>query len=95
MNPVTAVPLSSGQQSLWLDESLRGESAVYNVPVAYEIRGALDTGALAQALTSLLARHPALRSSVRVTDGEPSLVTAAPGEAPLEVRDPGRSAWAS
>ncbi|MFJ8162334.1 amino acid adenylation domain-containing protein [Streptomyces sp. NPDC096136] len=88
MTPVTAVPLSSGQQSLWLDESLRGESAVYNVPVAYEIRGALDTGALAQALASLLARHPALRSSVRVTDdGEPSLVTAAPGEVPLEMRD--------
>ncbi|MFE1412141.1 amino acid adenylation domain-containing protein [Streptomyces sp. NPDC058746] len=88
MNPASAAaPLSSGQQSLWLDESLRGESAVYNVPVAYEIRGALDTDALAQALTSLLARHPALRSSVHVTDGQPSLVTAAPGEVPLEVRD--------
>ncbi|MEV7521234.1 amino acid adenylation domain-containing protein [Streptomyces sp. NPDC091371] len=88
MNPVSAaVPLSSGQQSLWLDESLRGESAVYNVPVAYEIRGALDTGALAQALTSLVARHPALRSRVEVTDGQPSMVTAAPADVPLEVRD--------
>ncbi|MFJ1866046.1 amino acid adenylation domain-containing protein [Streptomyces sp. NPDC088097] len=88
MNPVSAtVPLSPGQQSLWLDESLRGESAVYNVPVAYEIHGALDTDALARSLSALVARHPTLRSRVRVSEGRPELVTAGASAVPLEVRD--------
>ncbi|MFF4495329.1 amino acid adenylation domain-containing protein [Streptomyces sp. NPDC001546] len=86
MNSASA-PLSAGQQALWLDESLRGESAVYNVPVVYEVHGPLDTAALARALASLVGRHPALRGTVGVSDGVPALHTAAAADVPLEVRD--------
>ncbi|MFG2294348.1 amino acid adenylation domain-containing protein [Streptomyces sp. NPDC048603] len=96
MNPATATasPLSAGQQALWLDESLRGESAVYNVPVAYEIHGELDTTALAAALTSLVGRHPALRGIVGEDAGRPGrpavlTATADGAPVPLDVRDLG------
>ena len=60
--PVAAdYPLSYPQQRLWF-ESLRGNSASYNVPVGLELDGALDAGALAKALQDVVAAHDVLRT---------------------------------
>lgn len=55
-------PASRGQQALWyLDQVHRGEP-VYAIPVCYRIRGPLDTERLDAALTTIVARHEALRT---------------------------------
>ncbi|HVR95755.1 MAG TPA: amino acid adenylation domain-containing protein, partial [Thermoanaerobaculia bacterium] len=64
-------PLSRGQRALWFVERLAPGEAVYNLPIAARVSGPLDTGALRRALAVLLARHPALRTEVRETGGEP------------------------
>ncbi|WP_212844273.1 non-ribosomal peptide synthetase [Catellatospora sp. IY07-71] len=55
-------PASRGQQALWfLDQVLRGEP-VYSIPVCYRIRGPFDVARLDAALTTIVARHEALRT---------------------------------
>ena len=58
-----ALPLSFAQQRLWFIEQLRPGQSTYNVPAALRLRGALDAGALERALTALVARHEALRTT--------------------------------
>ncbi len=56
-------PLSFAQQRLWFFDELRPGDPVYNLPLAYRLRGRLDTGALAAALDGLVGRHEALRTA--------------------------------
>ncbi|MEU6231632.1 condensation domain-containing protein [Kitasatospora sp. NPDC047058] len=55
-------PLSHAQQRMWLMDRLGQGGARYHVPLATRLRGPLDTGALAAALTALTARHAVLRT---------------------------------
>ncbi len=66
-----AVPLSGGQQGLWLEHRMDPRSAAYNVAAAARIAGPLDALALEQAFCYLTARHPALRATFCEQDGEP------------------------
>jgi aryl carrier-like protein len=55
-------PASRGQQALWyLDQVHRG-APLYAIPVAYRIQGPLDLERLDAALSTIVARHDALRS---------------------------------
>ena len=65
------LPLSFGQQRLWFLNQLEGPSAVYNVPLALRLRGALDLPALAAALARVVERHEVLRTVFREVDGRP------------------------
>ncbi|MFE2596054.1 amino acid adenylation domain-containing protein [Streptomyces sp. NPDC059396] len=60
-----SAPATSEQQRLWLLQQRDPGSRAYNVPLAFRLHGALDTGALREALRRLVARHPALRTSFR------------------------------
>src|SRR4051812_6238089 len=68
-------PLSAGQKALWFLGRLAPESAAYNLAIALRIplrvRSPLDTEALARSLAALSDRHPALRTTFPVVDGEP------------------------
>ncbi|MFM8801972.1 MAG: condensation domain-containing protein, partial [Tagaea sp.] len=64
------VVLSWGQERLWTIDQLEGGSQ-YNIPLALELRGALDGAALAAALRALAIRHQPLRTVIRVVDGQP------------------------
>ncbi|MEI6756847.1 MAG: amino acid adenylation domain-containing protein [Chlorobium sp.] len=54
-------PLSNGQERLWILQRLTPDSAFYNIPSAFEIKGNLDVAAFKRALISLEKRHLALR----------------------------------
>ncbi len=70
------IPLSSGQERLWFIDQLEGGGAAYNVPAVLRLSGPLDRAALARALSRIIARHEALRTSFPTVDGRPIQVIA-------------------
>ncbi|MFR9750892.1 non-ribosomal peptide synthase/polyketide synthase [Nocardia sp. 004] len=56
------IPLSPAQQRIWFLNRFERSSASYNMPFVVRLRGAVDTGALRQALADLVARHEVLRT---------------------------------
>ncbi|MEU0126383.1 amino acid adenylation domain-containing protein [Streptomyces sp. NPDC006289] len=89
------VPLSFGQQRLWLLETLGDAGTSYHLPVALRLRGALDREALAQALADLVGRHEILRTLVRDSPDGPEqtvlpAVSAWPRLSVMAVTDPVR-----
>jgi amino acid adenylation domain-containing protein/FkbM family methyltransferase len=65
------VPLSFGQQQLWLIAQLMPDSPVYNECVTVHIPGHLDLVALKQSLNEIIRRHEAWRTSFPIVDGQP------------------------
>ncbi|HEV7514955.1 MAG TPA: amino acid adenylation domain-containing protein, partial [Thermoanaerobaculia bacterium] len=66
-----ALPLSFGQQRLWLLGQLEPESAAYNMPGVVRLEGHLAPGLLAAALAATVRRHEALRTVFREEGGVP------------------------
>jgi amino acid adenylation domain-containing protein len=76
--------LSFAQERLWFVEQWEPGTATYNLPLAVRVRGALDVAALASAVSGLIARHEALRTTFAEREGEPVQVIHA--AAPVAVR---------
>src|SRR5262249_32843981 len=55
-------PLSFEQQRIWFFHQLEPHSPLYHMPIAAELRGALEPRALQQALDAVVARHEAFRT---------------------------------
>ncbi|KJK59367.1 condensation domain-containing protein [Saccharothrix sp. ST-888] len=87
-------PLSHAQQRMWLMDRLGQGGARYNVPVATRLRGPLDLGALADALTALTGRHPVLRTRYGRLGDEPyqEPLPLAPVPVPVVTAAPDRAA---
>jgi amino acid adenylation domain-containing protein len=81
------VPLSSAQRRLWVLHQVEPASAFYNVHAAARLEGRLDVEALRRALTELVRRHEALRTTFATVDGDPVQVVADPAPVRLEVAD--------
>lgn len=79
--------ISDGQFRLWLLELERGGDGATNVPVTYTFRGALDVGALAEAIARLAARHEALRTRFHHTDAGIRQAVRPRSEVALTLRD--------
>jgi amino acid adenylation domain-containing protein len=56
------LPASSFQERIWLAGRLEPDLALYNVPMAWRTRGALDPARLRRALALLVERHEILRT---------------------------------
>src|SRR5687768_6894361 len=67
-------PLSFAQQRLWFLSELQPESPVYHIPASVRVRGPLDAAALGRCLREVVRRHESLRTSFRVSDGQPEQV---------------------
>ncbi len=65
------LPLSYPQQRLWFLTELQPESSFYNIALAMQIRGPLDSAALAQAFDALIMRHESLRTIFPVVADHP------------------------
>ncbi|WP_374211152.1 amino acid adenylation domain-containing protein [Nocardia sp. CDC159] len=73
------IPLSFAQQRMWFLNQFDPAAAVYNIPVAIRLSGALDVDALRQAVADLVARHEILRTTYPLT-----------GDGPIQVIHPAR-----
>jgi amino acid adenylation domain-containing protein len=82
-----ALPLSLAQERLWFLDRLEPGSAVYNVPMARRLGGALDEAALERALGEIVRRHEALRTVFAEVGGSPVQVIAPFGGFALPVED--------
>ncbi|MEV5943391.1 amino acid adenylation domain-containing protein [Streptomyces sp. NPDC051994] len=80
--------LSYAQQRLWVLSQMQGASEAYHMPMAVELRGALDRPALGRALDALVARHEVLRTRLVAVAGVPfQRVGPADAGFPLAVAD--------
>jgi acyl carrier protein len=66
--------LSFAQQRLWFIEQLRPGSPLYNMPHAVRMLGRLNVKVLEQTVTEIVRRHEILRTTVKVTGGQPMQV---------------------
>ncbi len=81
MEPILPVPraqdvplsfeLSFAQERLWFLDQLEPSSAVYNVPVALRLEGAIDAALLKESLSELVRRHETLRTRFENVHGRP------------------------
>jgi len=80
------LPLSYGQQRLWLLWQLDPAGAAYHVPATLRLSGTLDVQALQRAFTALTARHELLRTTFRQDGDQPVQIIQAnsPFELPVE-----------
>src|SRR5438105_4040544 len=64
------VEASFAQQRLWFLDRLDPASTSYNLPLVLRLTGELDVAALERALTGLVERHEALRTTFGEHEGE-------------------------
>jgi amino acid adenylation domain-containing protein len=82
-----ARPLSFAQQRLWFLDQLAPGDPAYNIHAAVRLRGALDAGALARALSAIAARHEPLRARFPAAEGQPAQIIDPSVPVPLPVLD--------
>nr|WP_280231820.1 non-ribosomal peptide synthetase [Nocardia cyriacigeorgica] len=80
------LPLSPAQQRMWFLNQFDTSSSVYNIPAAIRLTGALDTEALAAAITDLVARHEILCTTYPQTDDGPIQAVADAAPVTLTIR---------
>lgn len=83
----SALPLSYAQQRLWFLDQLEPGSTAYNIPGSMHMKGDLNIAAMEQALSEVIRRHEALRTSFPIINGQPVQAIAAPQHVALPVRD--------
>ncbi|MFE5328304.1 amino acid adenylation domain-containing protein [Embleya sp. NPDC056575] len=82
--PSRRIPLSAGQERLWLLDRINPGDAAFNMFQVHRLRGPLDVAALDRALSELVDRHDSLRATFPDEDGVPIQVIGAPGTFVLE-----------
>jgi amino acid adenylation domain-containing protein len=81
-------PASFAQERMWFLSRFAPESPMYNIPAAFLVPGDVDVPALERALTEVVRRHEALRTTYRMgDDGQLLQVVQPPAPVPVEVID--------
>ena len=81
------LPLSASQSQLWYLSQLAPDSRALNEVIEIRKTGALDVDALRRALSAVVARHDALRTTFDSVDGVPHQIVREPTEVDLPVSD--------
>ncbi|MGB2784616.1 amino acid adenylation domain-containing protein [Psychrobacter sp.] len=66
-------PLSFAQERLWFISHLKPDSPLYNVPIAFILRGSLNKQVFALAFYEVLATHEVFRTTISTRRTQPSL----------------------
>jgi amino acid adenylation domain-containing protein len=81
------LPLSASQSQLWYLSQLAPDSRAFNEVIEIRKTGALDVDALRRALSAVVARHDALRTTFDSVDGVPHQIVREPTEVDLPFSD--------
>ncbi|HEV7518774.1 MAG TPA: amino acid adenylation domain-containing protein, partial [Thermoanaerobaculia bacterium] len=81
------LPLSFAQERLWFLDQLEPGSAAYNIFNGIRLRGPLDLGSVAGALSEVVNRHESLRTRFAESQGQPMQVISPPAPFPLPLVD--------
>ncbi|WP_448332547.1 amino acid adenylation domain-containing protein [Streptomyces sp. DSM 41534] len=76
---------SFAQQRLWFLDQLEPGNASYNLPFAVRVRGRLDIPHLSRALSLVVARHEALRTTFGEAGGQPVQRIQPPAPVPVRL----------
>jgi amino acid adenylation domain-containing protein len=74
------MPLSASQSQMWYQSQLAPNSRTLHEVIEIRKTGALDTDALRRAVTEVIARHEALRTTFELIDGVPHQIVREPTE---------------
>jgi amino acid adenylation domain-containing protein len=80
-------PLSYAQERLWFLDQLDPGQSTYNIPLALRLDGRLDLPAMAAALSEIVRRHQALRTTFEARGEEPVQVIGPALPVPLALVD--------
>jgi hypothetical protein len=83
----SSFPLSFTQQRLWFLDQLEPGSAIYNIPTALRVEGALNEQVLERSLEEVVRRHESLRTLFRNEEGQAAQVVLPAPRLPLNVVD--------
>jgi len=64
-------PLSRGQYALWLNQQLDVAASIYNLAFAARTKSAIDVEKMREACKAVAARHPILRATFPIVEGQP------------------------
>jgi len=84
-------PLTHNQQAMWFLDQLMPQGISFNVSGAVRLVGELDRPALKRAFEALMARHPVMRTTFHVNDGQPTQKVHA--QVPLPVHEEDAADW--
>ncbi len=78
------IPLSYGQQRLWIAHHVSSARGLFNHPLGLRLRGTLDVSSLQTAIQQLVDRHEVLRTCFTELDG--TVVQTIRHEVPVDLR---------
>ena len=81
------MPLSASQAQMWYQSQLAPDARMLNEVVEIRKTGALDVDALRRALTEVVARHEALRTTFDLIEGVPHQIICEPTEVDFPISD--------
>ncbi|MCY4044354.1 MAG: amino acid adenylation domain-containing protein, partial [Cellvibrionales bacterium] len=63
-------PLSLGQERLWLLEQIQGRTSMYNMPLAFRLKGKINPLRIESAIKQVADKHQVLITRLTVNDGK-------------------------
>ncbi|NBE56961.1 condensation domain-containing protein, partial [Streptomyces boluensis] len=79
--------MSPEQESIWLNDQLGNGTSAYVENWTHHLEGPVDPAAVTHALTTIVARHEALRTRLALVDGVPTQLVEPAAPVPLHQRD--------
>lgn len=67
-------PIATSQNGLWFMSQLLPDSALYNVPWQFTLKGKLDRSSFEIALNEIIRRHSVLQSTLKLIEGQPCMI---------------------